>query len=126
MQTYCFTCPLCGPKEVRRPMATAHLPAYCPVCDVVMARSYAREGKGLIVRPGGYRLSPEDPNWSRFDRELELGEVREPDPNSPYAGDSRDFQKLSEQNWERARQAVFTDDVRRDIREFLRAKTGTN
>ncbi len=54
-------------------MAEAGLPAPCPVCLAPMRRIYTPTG--VIMRPSGYRLSPDDPRFGDFRRELELGEI---------------------------------------------------
>jgi putative FmdB family regulatory protein len=77
MQTYDFTCDRCQqPREVRRPMDAAHLPAYCPACDAPMRRRYS--APQIVMRPGGWRAKPGDadyePNWNRA---RELGELKE-------------------------------------------------
>jgi predicted nucleic acid-binding Zn ribbon protein len=80
MQTYEFVCDACrgqvGTVPLRRPLAEARLPAYCPVCDRPMRRLFAVPQ--IIMRPGGWRAKPGDkdfePNW---DRARELGELKE-------------------------------------------------
>jgi predicted nucleic acid-binding Zn ribbon protein len=80
MQTYEFVCDACrgqvGTVPLRRPLAEAGLPAYCPVCDRPMRRLFAVPQ--IIMRPGGWRAKPGDadyePNWNRA---RELGELKE-------------------------------------------------
>jgi putative FmdB family regulatory protein len=78
MQTYEHYCDRCQqPREVRRPMAQAHLPAYCPACDAPMRRRYTVPPQ-FIMRPGGWRAKPGDKDWEpNWQRARELGELKE-------------------------------------------------
>jgi putative FmdB family regulatory protein len=77
MQTYNFTCDRCQqPREVRRPMGAAHLPAYCPACDAPMRRRYS--APQIVMRPGGWNLKPGDKGWEpNWERARELGELKD-------------------------------------------------
>ena len=88
MPTYVFHHDRCGlTVEVERPMARAGDPEYCQRCwtwvtgaadaaEAEMRRIFTPPQRA-IVRPSGYRLSPDDPKYGDFRRELALGELKE-------------------------------------------------
>jgi putative FmdB family regulatory protein len=81
---YSYTCRACGPTEIIKPMDEASHPEVCLTCAAPLRRIY--NPQRIIIRPSGYNLHPEDPRYSFFDRELELGEVRDPGDRSESGG----------------------------------------
>lgn len=99
MPTYVFACPTHGRVEVARPMDEAHLPEVCKRCfgeayDFARRRGHPSPATAAtntvapmrrvftvphraIIRPSGYRLSPDDPKFGDFRREMELGELKD-------------------------------------------------
>lgn len=76
MPTYLFSCPMCGRREVIKPMGEASRPEQCPDCLAPMRRIFTPPLR-TIVRPSGYRLAPDDPGFSDFRREMELGQIHD-------------------------------------------------
>lgn len=76
MPVYSYTCPEHGYTEIIKPMDEASVPEVCVVCIAPLRRIY--NPQRFIIRPSFYNCSPDDPQYSNFDRELELGEVRDP------------------------------------------------
>jgi len=78
MPTYVFRCPEHGPAEVYIPVALYddlkdHVA--CDVCLTPMIRVFTPQN--FIMRPSGWNLRPGADGYSFFDRERELGELRE-------------------------------------------------
>lgn len=80
MPTYVYSCSEDGQVEIVKPMADAGRAEVCPACGAALRRIYTRPLQ-QIIRPSGWRLSPDDPKFSDFRREMELGElVDDPTP----------------------------------------------
>lgn len=75
MPYYVHACEEHGPVEVHRPMLEAGWPIDCPTCGGPMRRVYFQIA--TIVRPGGWQLRPGDKGYWDFDRQRELGELRD-------------------------------------------------
>jgi predicted nucleic acid-binding Zn ribbon protein len=84
MPAYDYRCPQHGLREVTKSRDEAGCSEYCPRagCGRLMIRIFSRPG--LIIRPTGYSLRPEDKGYWNFNRQAELGELRDGE-----AGDSR-------------------------------------
>lgn len=89
MPLYQYSCPEHGTVDVIKPMAEAGRAEVCALCPPKLTRRGKRAKKqppmrriynpqGFIMRSSGYNLHPEDPRYSNFDREAELGEIRSP------------------------------------------------
>lgn len=51
MPIYAFTCPRCGPFDLRRPMAAATEPAWCATCGAAAERVFTPPGLPILARP---------------------------------------------------------------------------
>lgn len=76
MTAYEFRCTSHGRFTVHAPMKDGPgRDCPCPRCGVVGRRVWSLTKQ--IMRPSGFRRSPDDPLFSDFRREMELGELRE-------------------------------------------------
>lgn len=88
MPAYDFHCTTHGTTTVVRPMAEAGAPHHCPTCGARARRLYPPVP--CIMRPSGYNRRPGEPGYSDFRRELELGEIKEPGPDSDLSAGWRE------------------------------------
>jgi predicted nucleic acid-binding Zn ribbon protein len=82
MPEYIYECASHGRVTVAKSADDAGRPEYCTACVLAglltgphMRRIFTPQG--FIMRPSGYRRSPDDPKFSDFRREMELGELRD-------------------------------------------------
>jgi putative FmdB family regulatory protein len=57
---YAFACPGCGPFDLRRPMAAATEPAWCPTCGGAAERVFTPPGLAILARPMRRALEVEE------------------------------------------------------------------
>ena len=74
MPRYEYACAAHGRTLITKDIDQAGTPEVCAVCGEQLRRIFS--AAGFIMRPSGYNLRPGDKNFSNFDREAELGEIR--------------------------------------------------
>lgn len=77
MATYLYRCPDHGQVEIEKPMSQAAWDEDCFVggCTRQLKRVYT--GASVIMRPQGWNLRPGDHGYWDFNREQELGQIRQ-------------------------------------------------
>lgn len=89
MPVYAYTCPTCGPFDVRRGMSEASQPAQCPTCYGAGLRVFTPPG--LVRAPLAVRearaleeKSAHEPEVAREPRGCPLPFVRDGSPTPPW------------------------------------------